>query len=90
LQSAALEAAANAIVITRLCKGNRLLWVNQAFTAMTGYSEQEVLGKNARMLKSGKQSESYYANLWSTISSGKVWRGEIDNRRKMAQRTPKR
>jgi len=80
LQSAALEAAANAIVITDY--EGKMLWVNQAFTAMTGYSEQEVLGKNSRMLKSGKQSESYYADLWSTISSGKVWRGEIDNRRK--------
>ena len=80
LQSAALEAAANAIVITDY--EGKILWVNQAFTAMTGYSEQEVLGENPRMLKSGKHSESYYADLWSTISSGKVWRGEIDNRRK--------
>src|SRR6202050_2992104 len=80
LQSAALEAAANAIVITDY--EGKILWVNQAFTAMSGYSEQEVLGKNPRMFKSGQQSESYYANLWSTISSGKVWRGEIDNRRK--------
>ena len=49
---------------------------------MTGYSKEEVLGKNPRLLKSGAQPESYYANLWTTISSGKVWRGEIVNRRK--------
>jgi diguanylate cyclase (GGDEF)-like protein/PAS domain S-box-containing protein len=80
LQSAALEAAANAIVITDY--EGTILWVNRAFTTMTGYSEEEVLGKNPRVLKSGRQSEDYYANLWSTISSGEVWRGEIVNRRK--------
>jgi diguanylate cyclase (GGDEF)-like protein/PAS domain S-box-containing protein len=49
---------------------------------MTGYSEKEVLGKNPRLLKSEEQPESYYATLWSTISSGAVWKGEIVNRRK--------
>ena len=80
LQSAALEAAANAIVITDY--EGTIVWVNRAFTTMTGYSKEEVLGKNLRMLKSGEQPESYYAKLWSTISSGKVWKGEIVNRRK--------
>src|ERR1700722_1177635 len=80
LQSAALEAAANAIVITNF--DGTIVWVNRAFTAMTGYSEKEVLGKNPRLLKSEEQPESYYATLWSTISSGAVWKGEIVNRRK--------
>ena len=80
LQSAALEAAANAIVITDF--HGTIVWVNQAFTTMTGYSKQEVLGKNPRLLKSGEQPASYYASLWSTVSSGKVWQGEIVNRRK--------
>jgi diguanylate cyclase (GGDEF)-like protein/PAS domain S-box-containing protein len=80
LQAAALEAAANAIVITD--SHGAILWSNPAFTTMTGYSKEEVLGKNPHMLKSGKHPESYYANLWSTISSGKVWQGEIVNRRK--------
>jgi diguanylate cyclase (GGDEF)-like protein/PAS domain S-box-containing protein len=80
LQAAALEAAANAIVITD--SHGTIMWVNHAFTTMTGYSKEEALGKNPRLLKSGKQPESYYANLWLTISSGKVWRGEIVNRRK--------
>jgi diguanylate cyclase (GGDEF)-like protein/PAS domain S-box-containing protein len=80
LQVAALEAAANAIVITD--SHGTIMWVNHAFTTMTGYSKEEALGKNPRLLKSGKQPESYYTNLWSTISSGKVWRGEIVNRRK--------
>jgi diguanylate cyclase (GGDEF)-like protein/PAS domain S-box-containing protein len=80
LQSAALETAANAIVITNF--DGTIVWVNRAFTVMTGYSEKEVLGKNPRLLKSEGQPESYYATLWSTISSGAVWKGEIVNRRK--------
>ena len=80
LQAAALDAAANGIVITDW-RGT-ILWVNHAFTAMTGYSREEVLGRNPRLLKSGEQSESFYSELWSTISSGGVWRGELVNRRK--------
>ena len=80
LQSAALEAAANAIIITDL-KGD-ILWVNAAFTTFTGYAPEEVIGKNSRMLKSGKQDEHFYRDLWQTIRSGQVWQGEIVNRRK--------
>ena len=80
LQSAALEAAVNAIVIAD--RDGSIVWVNQAFTAMTGYSKEEVLGKNPSLLKSGEQPESYYAKLWSTILSGQVWRGELVNKRK--------
>ncbi len=80
LQAAALGAAANAIVITNV--RGAIVWVNDAFTTMTGYSKEEVLGKNPRLLKSAEQPDAYYADLWSTISSGKVWRGEIVNKRK--------
>jgi len=80
LQAAAVEAAANAIVITD--SHGTIMWVNHAFTTMTGYSREEALGKNPRLLKSGEQPEGYYAKLWSTISSGKIWQGEVVNRRK--------
>src|SRR6202167_1095345 len=80
LRVAALEAAANAIVITD--SHGTIMWVNHAFSTMTGYGAEEVLGKNPRLLKSGAQPESYYANLWLTISSSKVWQGEIVNKRK--------
>jgi diguanylate cyclase (GGDEF)-like protein/PAS domain S-box-containing protein len=80
LQAAALEAAANGIVITD--RQGTIFWVNESFTTMTGYSKEEALGKNSRILKSGDQPESYYATLWSTILSGNVWKGEIVNRRK--------
>ena len=58
------------------------MWVNRAFTTMTGYPKEEVLGQSHRLLKSGEQNASYYADLWATISTGKVWKGEIVNRRK--------
>jgi len=80
LQSAALEAAANAIVITD-AKGT-ILWVNRAFTDLTGYGPEESIGKNPRLLKSWDYDQSFYKNLWSTIQSGKVWHGEIRNRKK--------
>jgi PAS domain S-box-containing protein len=80
LQSAALEAAANAIVITD--REGTIAWVNAAFAAITGFNKDEVRGKNPRILHSGSHDKAYYANLWSTITSGKVWSGEITNRRK--------
>lgn len=49
---------------------------------MTGYSKEESLSKNPRLFESGNQPEAYYANLWSTISAGKVWQGEAVNKRK--------
>jgi diguanylate cyclase (GGDEF)-like protein/PAS domain S-box-containing protein len=80
LQSAALEAADNAIVIAD--HEGVILWVNRAFTSMTGYLQAEAVGKNLRQLMFGEQTEMVFASLWSTISSGKVWKGEIVNRRK--------
>ncbi len=80
LQAAALEAAASGIVITDP-KG-AIHWVNPAFTALSGYGLAEVVGKNPRLLKSGKHSPEFYRDMWDTILSGRVWRGEIVNRRK--------
>jgi PAS domain S-box-containing protein len=80
LQIAALDSAANAIVITDR-KGN-MQWVNAAFTRLTGYSAAEAIGRNPRVLKSGEHDDQLYKKLWDTILSGAVWRGEIINRRK--------
>src|SRR5579871_3905504 len=80
LQAAALEAAANAIIITD--SSGRIVWVNRAFTKLTGYSLEDALGNNPRILKSGEHDSSFYQDLWSTIQSGHVWRGEIKNRKK--------
>jgi PAS domain S-box-containing protein len=80
LQGAALESAANAIVITD--REGRITWVNPAFTHLTGYTSEEVLRQNPRVLKSGEHRLSFYQNLWETVLAGRVWRGEIINRRK--------
>lgn len=80
LQGAALEAAANTIIITD--REGKLLWVNKAFTGLTGYTYDEASGKKLDILKSGVHDQSFYKNLWDTILSGRVWQGELVNRRK--------
>ncbi|MBE7433200.1 MAG: PAS domain S-box protein [Anaerolineales bacterium] len=80
LRGAALEAAANAIVITDT--EGIIQWINPAFTRLTGYSMEEAVGKNPRILKSGTQNEAFYKELWDTIHAGKPWHGELTNKRK--------
>ncbi len=81
LQSAALDAAANAIIITD--QEGVIQWTNLAFETLTGYTPAEALGKNPRSLvKSGKHELSTYKQMWDTILAGEVWSGELINRRK--------
>lgn len=81
VQSSALNAAANGIVITDI--HGIVEWTNPAFERMTGYTFAEALGKNVSFLsESGMHSKEYYEELWRTISSGKAWTGEMINRRK--------
>ena len=81
LQSAALNAAADAIVITD--RAGVIEWVNPAFTQLTGYTAEEALGKNPRdLVKSGKHAPAFFEEFWETILAGRTWRGEMINRRK--------
>jgi two-component system cell cycle sensor histidine kinase/response regulator CckA len=80
LQAAALGAAANAVMITE--RSGRIIWVNPSFTAITGYSAEEVIGGYPRILKSGGHPKEFYERMWSTILAGQVWQGETINRRK--------
>ena len=81
LQITALNAAANAIVITN--SEGTIEWVNSAFTTLTGYEFDEAIGKNpSELVKSGMHDNSFYQNLWDTILAGEIWRGETINRRK--------
>jgi len=57
-------------------------FVNPAFIETTGYTADESIGKNANILKSGKQTQKFYAELWNTIKEGKKWGGEIVNKKK--------
>jgi two-component system sensor histidine kinase/response regulator len=79
-RSAALESAANGIVITD--RSGAIRWVNPAFTLLTGYTLEEVLGRNPRILNSGQQDRAFYRDLWETILSGRAWHGELVNCRK--------
>ena len=80
LQHSALEAAANGIQIAD--RNGKILWVNDAFTTLTGYSRWEVVERDSRLLKSGKHDAEFYRRMWETILAGNVWRGELVNRRK--------
>lgn len=62
--------------------------VNPAFTKVTGYSPKEVIGKNPRILKSGRQNELFYKNMWNSINQNNHWHGEIWNRRKNGEIYP--
>jgi polar amino acid transport system substrate-binding protein len=78
--SQATENSPASVVVTD--KNGTIEYVNPRFSEVTGYSAEEVIGRNPKVLKSGNLPESYYKELWDTILSGKVWRGEFNNIRK--------
>jgi PAS domain S-box-containing protein len=60
----------------------KIVYVNPAFENASGYTQEELIGKNPNTLSSGKHPKEFWAKVWSTILQGKVWVGEIENRRK--------
>jgi PAS domain S-box-containing protein len=80
LQSTVLDAAANAVVIT--VRDGRIAWINPAFTRLTGYTFEDVWGQNPRVLKSGRHDSRFYQAMWEMILAGRVWHGDLVNRRK--------
>ena len=75
-----LEQSGNSVVITDL-DGN-IEYANPKFEEVSGYALEEVLGKNPRFMKSGRQKPEFYEKMWSVISSGHVWNGVFYNKRK--------
>lgn len=60
----------------------RMIYVNPAFERVTGYHRDELLGRDPSVISSRKYSREFWAKVWAVISAGKVWNGEIENRRK--------
>ncbi len=78
--NAAIEQSVEAVLITDT--QGIIHYVNPAFERITGYGREEALGKNPRFLRSGLQDSTFYERLWKTILDGRVWHGEVVNRRK--------
>ncbi|MEN8261108.1 MAG: EAL domain-containing protein, partial [Pseudomonadota bacterium] len=80
------ENTAEGVMITDA--GGNILDVNNSFTVITGYGKAEVLGKNPRMLRSGRHAEEFYRDMWSILLKAGQWEGEIWNRRKNGEVYP--
>jgi two-component system cell cycle sensor histidine kinase/response regulator CckA len=76
----AIEQTGEIVIITD--PDGSIRYVNPAFTRTSGYSREDVAGRNPRILKSGQQDYAFYCDLWQTISSGRSWKGRIVNKRK--------
>ncbi|MBY0579830.1 MAG: PAS domain S-box protein, partial [Burkholderiales bacterium] len=83
ISASVFDNSQEAVVITDA--NNTIVEVNPAFTRITGYSRDEVLGKNPKLLSSGRQDKSFYAAMWKSLEQEKAWRGEIWNRRKSGE-----
>lgn len=80
----AVEYSGHSITITET--DGTIRYVNSAFEETTGYSAEEAIGKNPRILKSGEHGKDFYADLWGTILDGEVWDGDVINERKNGDR----
>lgn len=78
--SAAIQQAGEAIVITE--PDGTILYANPAFENTTGYPLDQVMGKTAAILKSGKHNKDFYADMWFTLKRGEVWRGRFTNKKR--------
>ncbi|MES9860189.1 MAG: EAL domain-containing protein [Candidatus Thiodiazotropha sp. 4PDIV1] len=83
LLSQAVEQSPVSVVITD--KDAQIEYVNSAFLKISGYSAEELVGQNPRILKSGNTPEALYQELWQAITNGKTWQGELQNRKKSGE-----
>ncbi|MDV7338727.1 EAL domain-containing protein [Terasakiella sp. A23] len=87
LSTKVFDSTVEAIMITD-DKGD-IIDVNTAFSDITGYAREEVIGQNPRMMKSGRHSTEFYQNMWRDLNENGLWRGEIWDRRKNGDEFPK-
>ena len=74
------QGSVNPVLITDIT--GKMIYVNPAFVKISGYTKEELLGKNPRMFGSGKMTRKFWDRVWRDISSGKVWFGEVEDRKK--------
>ena len=86
LSASVLNECAEMIVVTD-ADGN-IIKVNKAFVKTTGFTEEEILGKNPNILQSGKQNDLFYQNMWAMLKQNKNWQGEMWNKRKNGEIYP--
>jgi len=79
LQSLALQSTIDAIAITD--PTGHFKWVNRAFSKLTGYEPKQVYGQQMKILQSGMTPEKTYVEMWAAIKDGKIWSGELRNKR---------
>ena len=82
LQLAAMVYMAIGEAIMVMDPNNRIIAINPAFTALTGYTEQEAVGQYSNLLKSGRHDRDFYSNLWAVLLKTGHWQGEIWDKRK--------
>lgn len=80
----AIEQSPVSVIITDI--DGVIQYVNPNFTKVTGYTYDEAIGQNPRILKSGEHEEAFYKNIWETLISGKTWAGEIINKKKNGEK----
>ncbi len=88
LASHVYENAIEGIIVTNA--QNKIISVNPAFTRITGYTEEDVIGKNPNILQSNRQQPAFYKQMWETLARTGAWQGEIWNRRKDGETYPER
>ena len=88
LRQASTVFASSAQGVTIATPEGNIIAVNRAFTEITGYEEGEVVGRNSRMLQSGRHDPDFYRQMWDSIATHGRWQGEIWNRRKSGEAYP--
>ncbi len=86
LASKVFDNAVEGVAVTD-CDGT-IQFINKGFTAITGYTEEEAIGRNPKMLKSGRHDSAFYRAMWDAIARDGHWAGEIWNRRKSGEAYP--
>jgi NNP family nitrate/nitrite transporter-like MFS transporter len=83
LSSEVFNSTGQGILVTDI--NGKIKKVNPAFTKLTGFDEEDVIGQNPSMMKSQRQSKSFYQDMWKDIQERGMWQGEIWNKRKSGE-----